>query len=128
MCPSQRALVGRDDLASSHDHDPVDVTLDRHHLEREPPGHAVPIAVEGNGLVLVHRSRRTDHAGVEPMAGSGVAAAMSSASRSLISERAEERLHDAVPLGLATLAEERVQLVKVGDARARAWRTASARP
>ena len=65
----RRPRVRRDDLASGHDHDPVDVALDRHHLERERPRHAVAIAVESDGLILVHRDRGTDHAGVEPMLG-----------------------------------------------------------
>ena len=65
----QGPRVGRDDLAAGHDHDPVDVALDRHHLERERPRNAVPIAIEGDGLVLVHRGRGTDHAGIEPIVG-----------------------------------------------------------
>ena len=31
-------LVGRDDLAAGHDHDPVDIALDRRQLERELRG------------------------------------------------------------------------------------------
>ena len=60
-------LVGRDDLAAGHDHDPVDITLDRHQLESELPRDTVPIAIEGDGLILVHGNRRADHAGIEPM-------------------------------------------------------------
>ena len=59
----------RDGLAVRHDHDFVDIALDRHHPEREQPGHAVTVAVEGDGLVLIHGDRRVDHTRVEPMAG-----------------------------------------------------------
>ena len=63
------SFVRCDDLAVRHDHDLVDVALDRHHLEGKPAWHAVTIAVEGDGLKLVDRDRRPDHARVEPMLG-----------------------------------------------------------
>ena len=47
-----------DDLALGHDHHAVDVALDRDHPERECPGHAVAVAVEGDGLILVDRRLR----------------------------------------------------------------------
>ena len=61
--------MGRHHLAPGDDHDPVDVALDRHHLERARPRHAVAVGVEGDGLVLVDDDRGMDHAGVEPVAG-----------------------------------------------------------
>ena len=67
--PLQTARMGRDHLARGDDHDPVDITLDGHHLKREGPRDAVPIGVEGDGLIFVHRSRGADHAGIEPMVG-----------------------------------------------------------
>ena len=65
----QRPLVGRDDLALRHDHDPVDIAFDHHHLERVWPRDTVSTAIERDGLILVHRGSGTDHAGVEAMFG-----------------------------------------------------------
>ena len=61
--------MGRDDLATGHDHDSVYIALDRHHLECERSRDAVPITPESNSLVLVHRSCRANHATVETMIG-----------------------------------------------------------
>lgn len=58
------ARVRGDDLAVGHHRDALDVPLDRHGAERPAPGHAVAIAVEGHGLVLVHLAA-LKHAGVE---------------------------------------------------------------
>ena len=112
----QGSFVGRDDLAVRHDHDAVDVALDRHHLECERPRHAVTVAVEGDGLILVDRDRGLDHAGVEPMPGQRRRRGEVLGEAVLDRERAEERLHDAVALGLAALAKERVQFIEIGDA------------
>ena len=70
QCVGQwRPRVGRDDLASGHDHDSVHIALDRHHLKCERPRNAVPITVERDGLILVHWGGGTDHAGIETMIG-----------------------------------------------------------
>ena len=61
--------VGCDHLAGRHDHDSIDVALDRHHLVREGPRNAVPVAIKGDGLILVHRGGGANHTGVEPMVG-----------------------------------------------------------
>src|SRR5271166_351795 len=58
----RRARVGRDDLATGHHDDSVYVSLNRHHLECEPPRDAVPVTLERDCLILVHRSCGTDHA------------------------------------------------------------------
>ena len=82
----RRPRVRRDHLACRDDHDSVDVAFDRHHLERERARNTVAIAVEGDGLVLVHRGSRTDHAGIKPMdREAAMRAACSSAKRSPIS-------------------------------------------
>ena len=49
-----------DDLVASHDLDAVDVALDRHGLKGEGTRHAVGIAVETSGLILVHLGRLAD--------------------------------------------------------------------
>ena len=78
------ACVRRDDPPFRNEHDAIDVALDGHHPVGEGPRDAVAIAVEGDGLVLVHSDRGIDHAGVERMLGEGGAAARSSARRVLI--------------------------------------------
>ena len=108
-----------DDLAVRHDHDAIDVALDRHRLERKRARHAVTIAVEGDGLILVDRDRGLDHARVEPMLGQRQRRGEILGKAVLDRERAEERLHDALALGLAAVAKERVQLLKIGDTRHR---------
>ena len=105
-----------DHLASGDDHDPVDEALDRDHPEGERPGDAVAIAVEGDGLILVDADGGVDHAGLEPMPGQGRRRGEVLGEPVPDRERAGERLHDPVPLGLAPAAERRVQLIEVGDA------------
>jgi hypothetical protein len=97
--------MGRDDLASGHNHDLVDVTLDRHHLEGEGSRNAVPIAVEGASLVLVHRHRRTDHTGIEPILGKGRRRGLFLGETAADLERTEGRLDGSLVLGLAAFAE-----------------------
>jgi len=48
------AAVPGHHLASRNDLDTLDVTLDGHRLKGAMPGHAVAVAVETHGLVLVH--------------------------------------------------------------------------
>ncbi len=115
----QGPLVGRDDLAAGHDHDSVDIALDRHHLERERPRDAVPIAIESDGLVLVHRSRGTDHAGIEPMVGKRGRGGLFLGEPRSDQERAGERLNGSLPLGLAAIPKMAVQLIEVRHARDR---------
>ena len=64
------ACVRRDGPPFRNEHDAIDVALDGHHPVGEGPRDAVAIAVEGNGLVLVHSDRGIDHAGVERMGSS----------------------------------------------------------
>ena len=109
----QAPRVGRDDLALRHDHDPVDIALDRHHLERELPRDAVPVAIEGDGLILVHRSRGADDAGIEPMVGKRYGGGLFLGEPRADHKRAEERLDGSLPLGFAALAKVHVQLIEV---------------
>jgi hypothetical protein len=55
-----RARVLGQHLAVGHDLDVVHVALDRHRLEGGRARHAVAVAVEANGLVLVHLGRLAD--------------------------------------------------------------------
>ena len=57
--------VGCNHLAGRDDDHSVDEALDRHHLECERARNAVPIAIEGSGLVLVHRGGRTNHTSIK---------------------------------------------------------------
>jgi hypothetical protein len=109
------SLVGRDGLPCRHDHHAIDVALDRHHLEGERPRHAVTVAVEGDGLVLVDHDRGADHAGVEPVRGQRHRRSEVFSEAVLDGEGAEERVHDPLPLGLTTVAEECVQFIEIGD-------------
>lgn len=59
-----RADMAGDDLVAGDDLDAVDVALDGHGLEGEGSRHAVGIAVEAGGLILVHLGRLAD-AGIE---------------------------------------------------------------
>ena len=125
--PSDRSWVATT-WPSRHDHDAVDVALDRHHLERERPGHAVAVAVEGDGLILVDGDRGVDHAGVEPMRGQrrrrgevlGEAVLDRRTGRRATARPARARPRSAC---------ERTCSTRRGRRRgARAWRTAAARP
>ena len=109
--------MGRDDLASGHDHDLVDVTLDRHHLEGEGSRNAVPIAVEGDGLVLVDR-RPPDviTPGVEPMPGKRRRRDLFLGETAADLERTEGRLDGSLVLGLVAIAKVHVQLIEVLNA------------
>ena len=98
------------------DRDAVDEALDRHQPEGEGPGDAVAIAVEGHGLVLVHRDGGMDHAGLEPIPRQGRRRGEVLGEPVLDRERAGERPHDPVAFGLAPAAERGVQLVEVVDA------------
>src|SRR5262249_12152368 len=80
------------------------------------PGHAVAVALEGDGLVLIDRGRGADHAGVEPVAGQRHRRREILGEAVPDGERAEERLHDPLTLGLAALTKEDVQFIKIGDA------------
>ena len=108
--------MGRNDLASGHNHDLVDVTLDRHHLEGESSRNAVPIAVEGDSLVLVHRDRRTDHTGIEPILGKRRRRDLFRGETAADLERTEGRLDGSLVLGLAALAEVHVQFIEIPHA------------
>ena len=94
----RRPRVGRDDLASGHDHDSVHIALDRHHLECEPPRDAVPITLESDSLILVHRSRGTDHARIETMVGKRGRGGLFLGEPRSDHERPEERLNSSGPL------------------------------
>jgi hypothetical protein len=76
--------VRRHDLATRHDHDAIDIALDCHRLEGVGPRDAVPIAVEGDGLILVHPHGGPRDAGSKGRLGSCPAAAPSSAKRAAI--------------------------------------------
>ena len=102
-----------------HDRDVVDIALDRNHLERELTGHAIAVAVEGNGLILVNRNGRLDHARVEPMLGQWRCRSKVFGEVILDREGPEERLHHALAFRLAASAKEHVQLIEIGDARHR---------
>ena len=108
--------MGRDDLAYGHNHDLVDVTVDRHHLEGEGSRNAVPIAVEGDGLVLVHGDRRTDHTGIEPILGKRRRRDLFLGETAADLERTEGRLDGSLMLGLAALAEVHVQFIEIPNA------------
>ena len=97
----QRSPMSGDDLALRDDRDAVDEAFDRDQPERERPGDAVAIAVEGHGLVLVHRHGGMDHAGLEPIAGQGRRRGEILGEPVLDRERAGERLHDPVAFGQA---------------------------
>ena len=117
MLPLVDTRVRRDGLASRHDHDPVDVALDRDHLERERPRDAVAIGVEGDRLVLVDGDRGIgSRRGRTDASGSGAAAARSSARRSSIRNGPKSDCTVRCALGLAAIAKERVQFVEIGDA------------
>ena len=109
--------MGRDGLAVRHDHDPVDVALDSDHSERKRSGHTVTVAVEGDGLVLVHAHRGLDHTRVEPVVGQRQRRGQVLGEPVLDGERTEERLDDPFPLGIAAIAKERVQFIEVSRAR-----------
>ena len=96
-----------DYLPFRNEHDAIDVALDGHHPVGEGPRDAVAIAVEGDGLVLVHSDRGIDHAGVERMLGQGRCRGEVLGQTGLDQERTEERLHGPLTLGLAALAENR---------------------
>ena len=108
-----------DNLAVRHDHDAIDIPLERDRLKCERAGHAVTIAVEGDGLILVNCDRGPEHASVKLMPGQRQRRSEILGKAILDHERAEERLHDALAFGLAAVAKERVQLSKIGDMRHR---------
>lgn len=108
--------VAGDHLAAIHDDHPVDVPLDRHRAEGQGPGDAVAAGVQGHGLVLVHRHRRVDHAGVERPAGEGRGGGEVLGQPVGDPERPVDRLHGPVAFGEARLAQGDVQLVEPGDA------------
>ena len=110
------ACVRRDGPPFRNEHDAIDVALDGHHPVGEGPRDAVAIAVEGDGLVLVHSDRGIDHAGVERMLGQGRRRGDVLGQTGLDQERTEERLHGPLTLGRAALAEKQVQLVAIGHA------------
>ena len=107
----------RHDLALGRDHDAVDVALDADRLERERARHAVATAVEGDGLVLVDRDRRANHAGVKPMPGQRRRRSQILSEVVLDQKRTEERLHDPLMLGLAATVKERVQFIEISNPR-----------
>ena len=68
--------------------------FDRHQPKREGSGDAVAIAVEGHGLVLVHRDGGMDRAGLEPIPRQGQRRGRVLGRSILDRERAGERPHD----------------------------------
>ena len=115
----QRPRVGRDDLAAGRDHDSVHIALDRHHLECEPPRDAVPVTLESDSLIFIHRSRGTDHARIETMVGKRGRGGLFLGEPRSDHERAEERLNGSRTLGFAAVPKILVQLLEVLDARDR---------
>ena len=107
----------RDDLPVGDDRDGADVALDRHRPECERSRYAVAIVVEGDGLVLVDGDGGTDHARVEPVPGQGQGRGEILGQAVRDRERAEERLDDPHPLGLAPFAKRCVQFIEVRDPR-----------
>jgi hypothetical protein len=110
----ETSRVRRHDLAARGDRDPVDVALDCDLLEREGARGAVTAAVEGDGLILVDRDRRADHAGIEPVPGYRRGRGEVLGQAILDRERPEERLHDPLAFGLAAIAKDFVQFTEVG--------------
>ena len=109
--------MGCDDLAAGRDHDSVHIALDRHHLECELPRDAVPVALESDCLILVHRSRGTDHARIETVVGKRGRGGLFLGEPRSDHERAEERLNGSRPLGFAAAPKILVQFLEVLDAR-----------
>ena len=103
----ERPLVRCDRPARRDDDHSVDVSLDRHHLERERPRHAVSGAVESDRLVLVHAGRRANHTGVKADARQRRGRGLFFGEAVADLEWPEQRLHDAVALGLTALAKQR---------------------
>ncbi len=108
-----------DGLAVRHDHDPVDGALDADRPEGVLPGHAVAVAVKGNGLIFVHVDRGADHAGVEPVRRQGRRRGAVLGQAVADNERPGERLDDPLTFGLTALAEHRIEFREVGNARHR---------
>ena len=109
----QAPRVGRDDLALHHNHDPVDIALNGHHLKCELSRDAVPVAIEGHGLILVHRNCGADDAGIEPMCGERRGEGLFLGEPCADRKGAEERLDSSLPLGFAPLTKIPVQLIEV---------------
>ena len=120
------ACVRRDGPPFRNEHSAIDVALDGHHPVGEGPRDAVAIAVEGNGLVLVHSNRGIDRAGVERMLGPGRRRGEVLGQTGLDQELTEERE--------STHARPRSAPGKTGSTRsdqprgARGWRSGAARP
>jgi hypothetical protein len=55
-----QARMAGHDLVAGHDHDLVDVALDRHGAKGVTARHAIVVAVEAHGLILVHLRRLRD--------------------------------------------------------------------
>jgi len=106
-------LMGRDNLAVGYDHNPVDIALDRHQLEREPPRGAVATAIESDALIFVHGDRRADHTSVEPMFWQRRRGSLFRGEPRADHERARQRLNGSLPLRLAALPKISVQLIEV---------------
>ena len=113
----QGSLVSGHDLALRHDHDAIDIALDRYHLIGKSARDAVSVVVEGDGLEFVDRDRRTDQARVEPMRWQQRRRGQVFGQAVLDREWSQERLHDAIALRLATFAKEGVQFLEIGDTR-----------
>ena len=75
------------------------------------PWDAVPVAIKGYGLILIHRSRGADDAGIEPMLGKPYGGDLFLGEPCADDKRAEERLDSSHPLGFAPLAKVHVQLI-----------------
>src|SRR5271157_1447472 len=119
----ETSRVCRDFSTLGDDYHAVDIALDGDRLKGKRSGGAVTVAVEGDGLVLVDHDRGTEDARVEPMLGQRRRRSEVLTEAILDREGAEERLHDSLPLGLATRAKERVQLLKVGNSRHRSGKS-----
>ena len=113
----QGTFMSGDHLTLRHDHNAIHISLDRHHLEGIPAWHAVAVAVESDALILVDGDRGLDHTGVEPVRRQRCRRGEVFGEAVLDRERPSQGLHDAVVLGFATLAKERVQFRKIVDAR-----------
>ena len=95
------------------DHDSVHIALDRHHLKRERPRDAVPIVLESDGLIFVHRSRGTDHAGIETVVGKRGRGGLFLGEPRSDHERAEERLNGSLRSASQRCRKYCVQLIEV---------------
>lgn len=122
------SCVGCNHMAGRRDHDAIDVTFDRHHLERERSRDAVSIAIKGHGLILVDSDRWANHAGIKLMVRKRRRRGLFFGETHADLERAEQSLDDPLAFGFATPAEQRIEAHRSRPRGALVWQTGVARP